>query len=96
MSYKKTSNPIYANRKRSLKVHNHVELRVKGCLDRNGVKPGNLFAQQFLRDKAKIDPRSFRPENMGLIRVPIKGDARAKIFLRPNKNLQVVDLSNKT
>ena len=72
-----------------------MKLRINGALDRSGVEPGKLFAQQLLREKEGVDPRTLEKNELGLIVVPIKGNPRAKTYLRPNKDLQVVDLNEK-
>ena len=73
-----------------------TQLRVKGFIERANVRKGELFCQELLRKagtgKERIDPRSFNAREHGIIQVQIKGNPRAKVFMRPH-NLQIIDTS---
>ena len=73
-----------------------TQLRVKKFIEKTNIRRGELFCQEHLRKKEtgiwRIDPRSFNPREHGIIQVQIKGNPRAKVFMRPHK-LQIIDTS---
>ena len=76
-----------------------TQLSVKTFIEKTNIRGGELFCQELLRKVGKekeriesIDPRSFNPREHGLIQVHIKGNPRAKVFMRPHK-LQIIDTS---
>ena len=73
-----------------------TQLRVKGFIEKADVRRGELFCQELLRKvgtgKERIDPRSFNPREHGITQVKVKGNPRAKVFMRPH-NLQIIDTS---
>jgi len=72
--------------------NDYMELRSLGLLEKAGIKPGTLINQEYIRNTWGIDPRTLKLQQLGLKPVPITGDERAKVFLRPNKNLEAIDL----
>jgi len=88
--YRKSSNSQYRIPRRSQK-RDYNRLKAMGIIERK-VKCGKPYSIQGLR-KVGLDPRTTDPEELGLIHIPIEGNQRTRVYLRPNRKLQVIDLS---
>ena len=90
--YSRKSDLGYRIRRKSLKK-THTGVRVLGCLERAGVGPGDFFCKQLLREKCGMNARSIKPEDLrGIVAVPVKGNPRARNFLRLNTKVAVVNI----